>query len=192
MGVPNARAPGFALRNTGARTSHDDIKVHAKNTDTRVVTCTEIDVFLDAKAKVPCLREVAASEFVLLHLEATFKNLLGFGPSNGNMDGDFLVTTDAECSDGVPRLGGHGGLASELLEHFRRPCQTIARFANGDVNDQFVNFELLHRIDGGAFGVGLHSFIKQTSVSTDPQKAVASNYAPFFAREKRKEDKRGA
>jgi hypothetical protein len=59
------------------------------------------------------------------------------------------------------------------------------KIASIRTDDQFVNFELLHRIDGGAFGVGLHSFIKQTSVSTDPQKAVASNYAPFCERGKR-------
>ena len=50
-----------------------------------------------------------------------------------NATGDLLVTTDTELTDGVPRLGRHGGLTGKLLQHLRRPRQTIARFTDRDV-----------------------------------------------------------
>ena len=113
--------------------AHDDVEVHAKDTDGGVVAGTEIDVLLDAEAKVAGLGEVAAAELVLLDLEPALEDLLGFGPADGDVHGDLLVTTDAERADGVPRLGRHGGLTGELLEHLGCTSQAISRLANRDV-----------------------------------------------------------
>lgn len=49
---------------------------------------------------------------------------------------------------------------------------THVRIEQGEIwksirtDDQFVNFELLHRIDGGAFGVGLHSLSRLALAQT--------------------------
>lgn len=48
-------------------------------------------------------------------------------------------------------------------------------------DDELGNFELLHGVDGGAFGVGLHSF-KQTSVSIDIPKRQPPECSIEYAR----------
>ena len=115
--------------------AHNNVEVHTKDTDGRIITSTQIDVLMDTETKVASLGEVLALELVLLDLEAALENLLGLGPADGDVHGDLLVTTDAELADGVSRLGGDGGLAGELLENLGRPRQTITRFTDGDVYD---------------------------------------------------------
>ena len=72
----NASLLCLPLRHTTTRATHDDVEVHTENTDVGVVTRTQIDVLLDAKAEVARLGEVLATELVLLHLQPTLKNLL--------------------------------------------------------------------------------------------------------------------
>ena len=130
----NARLLLLPLRYPRTWAVHDDVEVHTEDTDTGVVTGTEIDVLLDTETEVASLGEVAAAaELVLLDLEATLKNLLRLGPTDRDVHRDLLVTTDTELTDGVPRLGRHGGLTGKLLQHLRRPRQTITRFTDGDV-----------------------------------------------------------
>ena len=121
------------LRHTTTRATHDDVEVHTENTDVGVVTRTQIDVLLDAKAEVARLGEVLATELVLLHLQPALEDLLRLGRADGDVHGDLLVATDAELAHGVSRLGGDGCLARELLQHLRRPRQTIAGFTDGEV-----------------------------------------------------------
>lgn len=83
---------------------HAAIEVHAVDTDTRVVLDSQVDVLADAEAKVASLREVALAQFVFLDLEATLENLLCLGATDGDVDGDLFVTTDAERADGVAGL----------------------------------------------------------------------------------------
>ena len=120
-------------RDTRTGAAHDDVEVHAEDTNRRVVARAEVDVLLDAEAKVAGLGEVAALELVLLDLEAALEDLLGLGAADGDVHRDLLVTTDAELADGVARLGGDGGLTGELLKDLRRPRQTITGFTDGDV-----------------------------------------------------------
>lgn len=134
----NPRASRLSYSYTSTRTSHDNIKVHSKDTNTGIVSGTKIDVFLDTKAKVARLREVASSEFVFFYFQATLENFLSFGTTDGDVDGDLLVTTDTERSDSVAGFGGDGGLTGELFEHLGGSGQTITRLANGDVCVQFV------------------------------------------------------
>ena len=126
----------LALCDAVSWAAHDNVEVHAENTNRRVVTCTEIDVLLNTEAKVAGLGEVPALELILLDLEATLEDLLGLGPTDGNMYGDLLVTTDAELADGVSCLRRDRGLTGELLQHLRRPRQTITRFTDGDVYEE--------------------------------------------------------
>ena len=98
--------------------SQHHIKVHTKDTDTGVISSTEIDVFLDTESKVSCLREVPLSKFVLLDLEATLQDFLSLGATDRDMDRDLFVTTDTKRSNGVPRFRCDRCLASELFQHF--------------------------------------------------------------------------
>ena len=112
---------------------HDNVEVHTENTDSRVVPGTKIDMLLNTETEVAGLREVLATEFVLLDLEATLKDLLSLGATNGDMDRDLLVTTDTEGTDGVTGLGGNGGLTRELLENLGGTGETITGLSDGDV-----------------------------------------------------------
>ena len=58
----------------------------------------------DTETKVTGGGEVALAELVLLDLEATLENLLSLGATDGDVDGDLLVTADTEGTDGVAGL----------------------------------------------------------------------------------------
>ena len=83
---------------------HDDVEVHAVNADRRVVLDAQVDVLGDTETEVAGLGEVALAELVLLDLEATLEDLLGLGTTDGDVDGDLLVTADTESADGVTGL----------------------------------------------------------------------------------------
>jgi len=84
--------------------SHAAVEVHAVDTDRRVVLDAQIDVLGDAETEVASLGEVALPQLVLLDLEAALENLLCLGAANCDVDGDLLVTSDTECTDGVAGL----------------------------------------------------------------------------------------
>ena len=113
--------------------AHNNVEVHAKDTDGRIITSTQIDVLLDTETKVASLGEVLAAEFVFLDLQATLKDFLSLGTTDGDVNGDLFVTTDTEGSDGVTSLGGNGGLTGELFENLGCSGETITRFTDGDV-----------------------------------------------------------
>lgn len=124
---------GPPLSHTSSRSSHHDVKVHTKDTDTGVISSTEIDVFLDTESKVSSLGEVPLSEFVLLDLEATLENFLSLRTTDSNVDGNLFVTTDTKRSDGVSGFRCDGCLTSELFQHFGGPGQPVTGFTDGDV-----------------------------------------------------------
>ena len=84
--------------------SHAAVKVHAVDTDRRVVLDTQVDVLADTKAEVTGLREVSLPQLVFLDLQATLEDFLCFGTTNGDVNGDLLVTADTESTDGVAGL----------------------------------------------------------------------------------------
>ena len=104
VGRSNMGLASSALGDTLTRTGHAAVEIHSVNTNSGVVLDTEIDVFADSETEVASLREVTLAELVLLDLQATLENLLSLWSSDGDMDGDLLVTTDTECSDGVSGL----------------------------------------------------------------------------------------
>lgn len=83
---------------------HAAVEVHAVDTDRWVVLDAQIDVLRDTEAEVASLGEVALAELVLLDLETTLDNLLCLGATDGDVDGDLLVTADTEGTDGVAGL----------------------------------------------------------------------------------------
>jgi hypothetical protein len=95
-----AAAAGDALTRAG----HDGVKVHAVDTNRRVVLDAEINVLADAEAEVASLREVALAQLVLLDLETTLEDLLGLGATDGDVDGDLFVTADTEGTNSVSGL----------------------------------------------------------------------------------------
>ena len=161
---------------TSSRSSHHDVKVHTENTDTGVISSTEIDVFLDTESKVSSLREVPLSKFVLLNLQATLEDFFGLGAADGYMDSDLFVTTDAERSDRVSGFRRDGCLAGELFQHLGSSGQPVTGFTDGDVcqatkfpqltehkvhnkrtDDEFLNPKLLHWVCRNGFLFGLHA-----------------------------------
>ena len=143
----NASLLCLPLRHTTTRATHDDVEVHTEDTDVGVVTRTQIDVLLDTETKVASLGEVLAAEFVFLDLQATLKDFLGLGATDGDVNGDLFVTTDTEGSDGVTSLGGNGGLTGELFENLGCSGETITRFTDGDVYSirKATKFQILVR-----------------------------------------------
>jgi len=99
------------------RAAQDDVEVQTIDTDGGIVLDAQIDVFLDAEAKVAGGGEVLATQLVLAHLQATLQDFLGLGAANRAVDSDLLVTTDTERTHGVAGLGEHWLLASQLLQH---------------------------------------------------------------------------
>jgi len=94
----------FSSQDTIRAHSHAAVEVHAVDTDRRVVLDPQINVLGDAEAEVASLGEVALPQLVLLDLEAALENLLCLGAANCDVDGDLLVTSDTECTDGVAGL----------------------------------------------------------------------------------------
>ena len=160
---------------TSSRSSHHDIEVHTKNTDTGVIPSTEIDMFLDTKSEVSSLGEVSLPKLVLLDFETTLKNFLSLGATDGNMDGDLFVTTDTERSDGVSGFRCDGCLTGELFQHLGGSGQPITGFTDRDVcttakfnapvnraqdnkrtDYELLNPKLLHWVCWNGFLFGLH------------------------------------
>ena len=90
-------------------------------------------MFLDAESKVSGFRKVPLSEFVLLDFQTTLEDFLGLRTTNGDVDSDLFVTTDAERSDSVPGFRCDGCLTSELFQHLGGPSQPVTRFTNRNV-----------------------------------------------------------
>merc|ERR1719347_355844 len=76
--------------------SHDHVEVHTIDADAWVILDAKINVFLDTKTKVSVLGEVLSSQFVLLHLQSTLKDLLGLGSSDSAVNSDLFISSDTE------------------------------------------------------------------------------------------------
>jgi len=100
-----------ALIDVVTRASQDHVKVQTVNTDARIVFDAKIDMFLKAEAKGSHVGKAILAQLVLDDLETLLENLLGLGASDGAVAGDLLVTTDAERSHRVTRLGEDWGLS---------------------------------------------------------------------------------
>jgi hypothetical protein len=130
---------------------HAAVEVHTVDTDTRVVLETEIDVLADTETEVAGLGEVALAELVLLDLETTLDDLLSLGATDGDVDGDLLVTADTEGTDSVAGLGVDGGLTRQLLENLGGTSKSVTRLTDRDVQDELGDAELAHGV--GSLGV---------------------------------------
>ena len=84
--------------------SHAAVKVHAVDTNRRVIFDAQIDVLANAKSEIACFAEVLLPQFVFLNFQASLEDLFCLRASDCNMHGDLLVTSDTECPDGVAGL----------------------------------------------------------------------------------------
>ena len=125
---------------------HAAVEVHAVDTDRWVVLDTKIDVFRDTEAKVASLAEVALAKFVFLDLQTTLEDFLCLRATDGDMYSDLLITTDTEGTDGEAGFAVDGCLTAQLLQHFRCSCQSVTRFADGDVEDKLLDAKFAHRV----------------------------------------------
>lgn len=66
-------------------------------------------MFTNPKAKIPRLREILPFQLIFLNFQPTFEDFFGFGTTDGDVDGDFLVAADAECADCVAGFACVGG-----------------------------------------------------------------------------------
>ena len=160
---------------TSSWSSHHDVEVHTKDTDTGVIPSTEIDMFLDTESKVSSLGEVPLPKLVLLDFETTLENFLSLGAADGDVDGDLFVTTDTERPDGVSGFRCHGCLTGELFQHLGGPGQPVTGFTDRDVckiakfnasvnrtrdnkrtDHELLNPKLLHWVCRSGFLFSLH------------------------------------
>jgi hypothetical protein len=111
------------VRNTCSPPRHAAEEVHPEDTDARVVLDSEVNVFLHAEAEVSSVGEVLHPQGVLLDLEATLENLHRLFAPHSAVDGNLLVTPDAERPDGVPGLRVDRVLAGKLLKDLRSPSR---------------------------------------------------------------------
>ena len=146
MVLADSGLASLSAGNTGTRTVHNNVKVHTVNTDIGVVLDTKINMLVNTETKVTSLREVSLSELVLLDLETTLKNLLGLGATDGDVDGDLLVSSNAEGSDGVSSLGVDRSLTGQLLKNLGGTGKSITRLTDTDVESKLLNAELTHGV----------------------------------------------
>jgi len=145
---------------------HADEEVHTVNTDGGIVLDTQIDVLLDTEAEVAGLGEVGLLQLVLLDLEATLENLLGLGATDGNVDGDLLVTTDTEGTDGVAGLGVDGGLTGQLLQNLGGTGESVSGLSNANVENELLEAQLAHGV-GGLLGLVFGGLVAVTGGAYD-------------------------
>ena len=146
MRETNASLADLPSGNPRSGSGKADEEVHTVNTGRRVVLDSEIDVLVNTETKVASLAEVLLKQLVLLDLETTLENLEGLLSTNGNVDRNFLVTTDSERSERVSGLRVNGLLSRKLFKHTSGTGETITTLTDAAVKDELVNLNLLHRI----------------------------------------------
>merc|ERR1719249_477411 len=141
------------LANLGSPVSHihagpaeDDKEVHTIDTNARVILDSQVNVLLDAEAKVAVVGEVLLPQLVLLNLEAPLQNLLCLRAPDGAVDRNLLIPPDTKATDGVASLGEHRGLTSQRLQHLASPGEPITRLANTDVEAEFSDPQVPHGV----------------------------------------------
>jgi len=139
------------LGNATTRSRELDIKVHTINTGGRIVFDSQIDMFGDSESEGSVFREVVLVQLVLLHFQTLFQNFLGLLASDCDGAGDLLITTDTEISVRKASLSKDGLLLRQLLQHLRGTSKSIAGFTNTDIQGEFFNSDLAHRIIVGHF-----------------------------------------
>merc|ERR1740116_596627 len=146
VGKSNLANLSSPVSNVHAWPAEDNKEVHAVDTNAWVVLDTQVNVLLDAKAKVAVVGEVLLPQLILLHLEAPLQDLLSLGAPDGAVDGDLFIPPDSKATDGVAGLREHRGLTGQRLQHLASPGEPITRLSNTDVHAEFPDPQVPHRV----------------------------------------------
>ena len=98
--VAKSASLGLSLRHATTGASQLHVEIHTEDTGVGVVLDAEINVLLNTETEVARVGEVLLHQLVLLHLQTALQDLQSLLATNGRMDGDLLVTTDGEGTDG--------------------------------------------------------------------------------------------
>ena len=98
--VTKSASLGLSLRHATTGASQLHVEIHTEDTGVGVVLDAQINVLLNTKTEVARVGEVLLHQLVLLHLQTALQDLQSLLATNGRMDGDLLVTTDGEGTDG--------------------------------------------------------------------------------------------
>ncbi len=118
MTGPYTTLPSTLVAHAVTGPTEYDVEVHSVDTDARVVLDTQVDVFLDAEAKVACVGKISLSQLVFTYLQASFQDLFSLCTSDRAVTSDLLVSPDAERANGVPSFGKDRCLSGQLLQDF--------------------------------------------------------------------------
>jgi hypothetical protein len=140
--------------NTVTGATHDNIVIHTVDTNGRIVLDTQINVFVNTETKVTGGGPVTGLELVFLDLQTTFKDFLGLGTADSDVNGDLFVTTDGESTDGVTGLGVDGGLTGQLFKYLGGTSKSITRLTDTNVENQLLNLEVAHGVLGNLLFFG--------------------------------------
>ena len=105
VGVAQSASLGLSLRHATTGASQLHVEIHTEDTGVGVVLDTQINVLLNTETEVARVGEVLLHQLVLLHLQTALQDLQSLLATNGRMDGDLLVTTDGEGTDGETSYG---------------------------------------------------------------------------------------
>ena len=98
--VAKSASLGLSLRHATTGASQLHVEIHTEDTGVGVVLNTQINVLLNTETEVARVGEVLLHQLILLHLQTALQNLQSLLATNGGVDGDLLVTTDGEGTDG--------------------------------------------------------------------------------------------
>ena len=98
--VAKSASLGLSLRHATTGASQLHVEIHTEDTGVGVVLDTEINVLLNTETEVARVGEVLLHQLVLLHLQTALQDLQSLLATNGRVDGDLLITTDGEGTDG--------------------------------------------------------------------------------------------
>lgn len=72
-------------------------------------------MFADAKSEIARFRKILLLQLVFLDLEPTLEDFFGLGPSHGDVNRDFFVTTDPKGTDCVAGLAFRASMKLEAV-----------------------------------------------------------------------------
>lgn len=165
----------LALGDTSAGSSELNVEVHTVDTSAGVVLDTEINVLLDAKAKVAGVREVLTLKLVFLDLKTLLEDLLGLLAADGAVAGDLLIPTNVEASDGVSGLREDGLLVSQGLEDTSGLGKSVTTLSDTDVNNKLLNLDVSHGISAFVGSSSLLDHLFRLS-DQDERKILSNDY----------------
>lgn len=100
MRLANAGTLALLLSNAETRASKDNEDVHTVNTNVRVVLKVKINVLINTETEVTSRREAGSGEFKILDSKSLLEDLLSELATKGNVASNFIVTTNAEGTNG--------------------------------------------------------------------------------------------